>query len=106
VTGRTEKLRAQLSEALEQIPAAPKHGTYATYQQERKRGQTCTDCRKAAAEYAQQYRKRRPSSLDRDKLQAKRRSLALQELAKRHHREYLEILTEIKRVEVKVRRAA
>lgn len=36
--------------------STPRHGTYARYQAERKSGETCAKCRKAAREYARERR--------------------------------------------------
>lgn len=81
------------------------HGTYGAYQRHKREGTTpCTDCRRANAEYHKQYLASHPAVLDKQGIEQKRRAMALQELARRHDREFMRILQQIERVEVRRRR--
>jgi hypothetical protein len=81
------------------------HGTYAGYQRHKREGTTpCTDCLRANAEYRKQYRASHPAARDKQMIAEKRRAMALQELARRHDREFMRILQQIDYVVVRRQR--
>lgn len=72
-----------------------KHGSYAGYQQEQRRGEgTCAKCRKAAALYQKRYRKSSSERLAADKRSRSASSKAHAELARRHPAEYTALRSE------------
>lgn len=82
------------------------HGTRSGYQWHIWEGTPpCADCKRANTAYFRKYRAEHPSALDRQVIQAKRRDMALRELAQRHEQEFNQILWGIERVEV-ARRAS
>ena len=66
------------------------HGTYAGYQQHRRRDDTaCLDCRRAAAKYSREYRTRRqPEKRAKELATERARRQALAELVRLHADEF------------------
>jgi hypothetical protein len=72
------------------------HGTYARYQQDRRRGiEPCADCKRATAEYQRQARARDVSWKKTQAVAAKRRAIAVQRLIRHHPTEFEHILASI-----------
>lgn len=61
------------------------HGSYATYQRERKHGEPCPDCRAAATAYHARWRKARR---ERDRMYLRAQTRALWALKRNHEEEF------------------
>jgi hypothetical protein len=85
-------------------PRPVKHGSYAGYQWHKKHGEeACPDCLRGNADYHHQWRHKTPAALDKQAVGQKRRTMATQELIRRHQDEFNQILADIDRVVVKRR---
>jgi hypothetical protein len=81
-----------------------KHGSYAGYQWHKLHGEeACADCKRANADYHNQWRHKTPAALDKQVVRQKRRIMATQELIRRHQDEFNQILAGLDRVVVKRR---
>jgi hypothetical protein len=71
------------------------HGTYARYQQDRRRGiEPCADCKRATAEYQRQARARDVSWKKTQAVAAKRRAIAVQRLIRHRPKSNTETLAD------------
>ena len=77
-------------------------GTYGAYQRHlRLNEEPCDPCRKASNAYQRDLRRRNPAVLANSRFLVATRNRAMQQLADKHQREFLEILSEIRQEETR-----
>lgn len=78
----------------------PRCGTYAGAQAHHARGEdACDGCRRAAAEYNAEWRRRNPAAADRNRAAVRLRSRALTILGQRHPTELRSIIADLRRAD-------